>query len=297
MFFVTGKIPSITYSASLLKCCGLVWLLLQTGAPAFGQAQKAGEEDPQIQDNSFFVEEAYNQERGIVQHISTFSRMWNSGDWSYTFTQEWPAPGNWRHQLSYTLVGMHAGAYSGAGDGLGDTIFNYRYQAIGSGESRVAFSPRFSVMLPTGDEGAGRGVGAVGMQTNLPVSVVLHPRLVTHWNVGGTFVPQAKNAEHFRASSVGYNFGQSVIFVAHPRVNLMLETSVNSFQSVVESGQTTWSRSAYMSPGVRWAYNCQSGLQIVPGVAIPIGIGSSVVGKGVFVYLSFEHPFGASEKR
>src|SRR6185369_11398420 len=129
MFFVTGKIPSITYSASLLKCCGLVWLLLQTGAPAFGQAQKAGEEDPQIQDNSFFVEEAYNQERGIVQHISTFSRMWNSGDWSYTFTQEWPAPGNWRHQLSYTVVGMHAGEYSGRGGGVGDTIFNYRYQA------------------------------------------------------------------------------------------------------------------------------------------------------------------------
>src|SRR4051795_13687763 len=74
--------------------------------------------EARIQDNSFLVEEAYNQERGVVQHISTFSRMWNSEDWSYSFTQEWPAPGNWRHQLSYTLVGMHVGAYSGTSGGM-----------------------------------------------------------------------------------------------------------------------------------------------------------------------------------
>ena len=72
-------------------------------------AQIAPKGSSPIQDNSFLVEEAYNQERGVVQHISSFSRMWNSKDWNYTFTQEWPAPGNWRHQLSYTLAGMHAG--------------------------------------------------------------------------------------------------------------------------------------------------------------------------------------------
>src|SRR6476660_131576 len=59
---------------------------------------------PGIQDNSFLVEEAYNQERSMVQHINTFSRMWNSKDLIYTFTQEWPMPGDPRHQLSYTLV-------------------------------------------------------------------------------------------------------------------------------------------------------------------------------------------------
>jgi hypothetical protein len=287
----------MTHLPSLATSCGLFWFLFHSGAPTFGQGQSTVKEEPQIQDNSFLVEEAYNQERGIVQHISTFSRMWNSRDWGYSFTQEWPAPGNWRHQLSYTVVAMHAGAYSGTGGGVADTIFNYRYQAIGTGESRVAFSPRLSVMLPTGDVGAGRGVGAVGVQTNLPVSVVLHRRIVTHWNVGSTFVPHAQNAEHLRASSVGYNFGQSVIFVAHSRVNLMLETCANRFQSVVQSGRTTWSRSAYMSPGVRWAYNFKSGLQIIPGVAMPIGIGSSAGEKGIFLYLSFEHPFGRVAER
>jgi hypothetical protein len=46
-----------------------------------------------------------------------------------------------------------------------------------------------------------------------------------------------------------------------------------------------------MSPGARWAFNFTNGLQIVPGVAMPVGIGPGAGEKGVFVYLSFEHPF------
>jgi hypothetical protein len=296
MCLLTGEMDLIKRLPSL-TAYGLICFLLHSGPHAFGQGQSGAKEEPQIQDNSFLVEEAYNQERRVVQHISTFSRMWNSKDWSYSFTQEWPAPGNWRHQLSYTLVGMHAGAYSGTSGGVGDTVFNYRYQVVGTGESRVAFSPRLSLMFPTGDVAAGRGLGAVGVQTNLPVSIVLHRRVVTHWNAGSTFVPHAQNAEHFRASSIGYNFGQSVIFVAHPRFNLMLETCANTFQNVVESGRTKWSRLAYMSPGARWAFNFKSGPQIVPGVAMPIGIGPSAGEKGVFLYLSFEHPFGGVAER
>jgi hypothetical protein len=249
-----------------------------------------------IQDNSFLVEEAYNQERGVVQHISTFSRMWNSKDWSYTFTQEWPAPGNWRHQFSYTLAGMHAGAFAGTGGGMGDTAFHYRYQLIGDGETRFAFAPRLSVLLPTGDVAMGRGLGAVGMQTNLPLSITLHRRLITHWNAGSTFVPHAQNVDGLRASSVGYSLGQSLIFVAHSNVNLMLETWASDFQSVAGAGRTEWSKVRYVSPGVRWAFNFESGLQIVPGVALPIGFGPSAGERGVFLYLSFEHPLKRSPK-
>ena len=36
-------------------------------------AQEASSTQP-IADNSFLIEEAYNQEAGVVQHISTFSR-------------------------------------------------------------------------------------------------------------------------------------------------------------------------------------------------------------------------------
>lgn len=43
-----------------------------------------------IQDNSFLIEEAYNQEDGVVQHISSFQRLTNSHDWVYTQTDECP---------------------------------------------------------------------------------------------------------------------------------------------------------------------------------------------------------------
>ena len=264
---------------------------------AFGQVRNTDKETSPIQDNSFLVEEAYNQEPGVVQHISTFSRMWNCKDWSYSFTQEWPAPGNWRHQLSYTLVGMHSGGFVGTGGGLGDTVFNYRYQLIGTGQTRVAFAPRVSMLFATGDVTKGRGIGGTGVQTNLPLSVVLHKRLVSHWNLGSTFVPHAQNADHVSASSVGYNLGQSLIFVAHPRLNLMLETYANTYQAVVHRGETVWARTEYVSPGARWAFNFPSGLQIVSGVAVPLGIGPTAGERGAFLYLSFEHPFSNLAER
>jgi hypothetical protein len=264
----------------LCACLSLV-------ARALGQ-----EAPPPIQDNSFLIEEAYNQERGVVQHVSTFSRLWNSKDWSYTFTQEWPGVRNWRHQFSYTLSGMHAGRLPGSGGGFGDVILNYRYQAIGSGDRPVAVAPRVSLLLPTGNVDRGRGSGGAGVQVNLPVSVVLHRRLVTHWNAGGTYTPRAHNEEGARASTVGYNLGQSFVALAHPRLNFLLETYVGGFQTVAGRATTAWNRTVYTSPGVRFAINRRSGLQIVPGVAVPFGIGPSAGERGLFLYLSLEHPFG-----
>ena len=188
---------------------------------------------------------------------------------------------------------MHAGAFAGTGARLGDTVFNYRYQVMGSGDSRFAFAPRMSVLFPTGDVTAGRGLGAAGVQANLPVSIVLHRRLVTHWNAGSTFVPHAQGADHLRASSVGYTLSQSFIFLAQsatelPAGNCRPLISNPSWARAGPNGR----RLRYMSPGVRWAFNFKSGLQIVPGVAMPIGIGPSAGEKGLFLYLSFEHPFG-----
>ena len=64
----------------------------------------AEDKDPRpaaaIQDNSFLIEEAYNQEAGVVQHIQTLRRI--RRDWFYTFTQEWPL-GSQAHRFSYTV--------------------------------------------------------------------------------------------------------------------------------------------------------------------------------------------------
>jgi hypothetical protein len=246
---------------------------------------------PPIQDNSFLIEEAYNQEKGVVQHINTFSRMWNSNDWSYTFTQEWPSPSNWRHQFSYTLMRMHAGDYAGSGAGWGDTALHYRYQVVGDGDTRVAFAPRMSVLVPTGNIGSGRGTGGFGIQTNFPFSVAVNARVVTHWNAGATFVPRARNADAHTSNTLGYNLGNSIVYLLHARFNIMMEASYSRYPSIAESGGRAWSSDTYLSPGVRWAHNFSSGLQIVPGIAVPVGILSSAGERGIFLYLSLEHPF------
>lgn len=248
------------------------------------------ESAPPIQDNSFLIEEAYNQEKGVVQHINTFTYYAASHDWSYSFTQEWPV-GGLRNQLSYTLTSARPGAFAARGAGIGDAFINYRYQLIGSGETRVAFSPRLSLILPAGDSDFGRGYGGAGLQSNLPLSVVLSPKLVSHWNAGATLIPHAHDADGDRATSWSYNAGQSFIWLARPRFNVMLETYYANSQVVTAPGQTNWSQSLFVSPGVRWAYNFSNQLQIVPGLAVPIGVGPSAGEKGVFVYLSFEHPF------
>jgi hypothetical protein len=79
----------------------------------------------------------------------------------------------------------------------------------------------------------------------------------------------------------------------YPRINLLLETAYGNVQSVGGPNRTAWNATLYASPGVRWSFNFKNGLQIVPGVAVPVGIGPSGGEKGVLLYLSFEHPLKA----
>jgi hypothetical protein len=65
-------------------------------------ASVVGAQDEPIADNSFLIEEAYNQESGVVQHINAFSRDAASGDWVYTFTRSGRSHGL-KHQISYSL--------------------------------------------------------------------------------------------------------------------------------------------------------------------------------------------------
>ena len=80
------------------------------------------------------------------------------------------------------------------------------------------------MLLPTGDYRRARGAGSTGIQTQLPVSLVLTKKLVAHWNAGATIVPHARNNSGARATTFGYNLGQSFIWLVHPRFNFLFET-------------------------------------------------------------------------
>ncbi|MEO7823516.1 MAG: transporter [Gemmatimonadaceae bacterium] len=243
-----------------------------------------------IEDNSFLVEEAYNQERGIVQHANTFSRSRGSAAWTYTFTQEWPVGGQ-RNQLSYTLPLARNDDPAEETAGIGDIALNYRYQ-IGGGEGpRLAFAPRATLLLPTGSSRRGLGSGGTGFQINLPLSAKLSPGFVAHSNAGLTYTPRARDTFGNVAAARSYTLGQSIIWLTHPKLNLMLESTWTASHDVSGAGQTQRSTEFLLSPGVRGAIDFASGLQIVPGIAFPFDVGASRGERGVYFYLSFEHSF------
>jgi hypothetical protein len=70
----------------------------------------------------------------------------------------------------------------------------------------------------------------------------------------------------------------------------MFETVWLKVESVIGTRLTDRSNEAFVNPGIRWAHNFKSGLQIVPGIAAPIGVGPSRGERGIFLYISFEHP-------
>ena len=154
-----------------------------------------------IQDNSFFVEEAYNQEPGVVQHIINVPAFFTSGDKevSFIFTQEWPVFSQ-THQFSYTIPYT----FAESDNGLEDIRLNYRLQALMEGERTPAFAPRFSLVTPTGDASKGFGHNRLGYEINLPFSKIVSNRVTLNFNAGGALFPDVNDRDLWN-----YNLGEA----------------------------------------------------------------------------------------
>ncbi len=261
-----------------------IWVIAAVCALAASRAD--AQAAPPIRDNSFLVEEAYNQEARVVQHISVLALSRDPHGWEYSFTQEWPAGGQ-RHQLSVTVPLMHAADATG----VGDLALNYRYQLAFDDATGNAVAPRLSLILPTGDADAGRGTSSLGVQGNLPISWGLHRTLVTHWNVGGTWTPSARAPTGGRVATRDVFAAASAIWLPIRTVNVMVEAVWAREELAVGADTRRAEESAWISPGLRAAIDFPSGLQIVPGLAFPFGIGRTEGERRVVVYLSFEHGF------
>lgn len=259
----------------------------------------AAEERPidVIEDNSFLIEEAYNQEPGVIQHISTFTYNNDSRQpgWTFSFTQEWPIFSQ-DHQFSYTIPSYHYRDGTDHVYGVGDVLLNYRYQALMESDATPAFAPRFSLILPSGNVRRGTGNGAVGYQWNLPFSKKLNSLFAAHANFGLTYQPNVRAVLNegidqlsSKRSLVSYNFGASGIFALFPRVHLMLEWLGNLEDNINGSGRTVLTFQPVISPGIRAAVVNEDKLQIVVGAAIPIGLNRQANNQGAFLYLSIEH--------
>lgn len=256
-----------------------VFMLLAAARP--GLAQSSNDEEWKITDNSFLVEEAFNQDPHIVQNIFGFQRQ-TARDWQFTFTQEWPAPYE-RHQLSYTIPVQ---ALDGT-RGMGDVLINYRLQVSGEGRGRPAFAPRFSVILPTGSVAAGGGTH--GVQVNLPFSK-RRGDWYFHWNGGFTWQRTKDGVSLLSPAAAG-----SVIFRARQMLNVMLETTVVGVAGVLDTTAAAPPASARtltttISPGVRGGWNLGEDKQIVIGAAAPITRSAGETTPAAFLYFSYEGP-------
>jgi DtxR family Mn-dependent transcriptional regulator len=272
-------------ASKVLVRAGALLLALMTSLLAPSATARAQSAPFRIADNSFLVEEAFNQEAGVVQNIGAAARI--GGAWAATFTQEWPAPSE-RHQLSYTLAWQDGLTQFG----LGDALVNYRYQLWTEGAGRPAFSPRASLVLPTGRVDSGRGLGSYGLQVNLPFSKQAGD-IYWHWNAGLTWLPRAAApgpvTPDGHTGLVSPFLAGSAIYRLRPMLHLMLE-GVALFDESVDGIGTSRDRLLTLSPGVRGGWDVGSA-QIITGVAAPVVWGGAGTEAGVFLYLSYELPF------
>ena len=221
---------SQAFSFALLVCLTAGNALAQTASDKWA-----------ITDNSFLIEESFNQERDVFQNIFLWTKG-PHGAWQASFTQEWPAP-NMTHQFSYTIP------FSGSPGvaGVNDILLNYRYQLLQESANTPAIAPRLSVVLPSGRESDGLGGGSAGLQFNVPASKQFGD-LYLHVNGGATWLHNG-----------GWTslVGASVIWRVLPMWNVM-------FEAVGQPGQSlTW------SPGFRYGWNLPSG-QVVVGAGVPV---------------------------
>lgn len=260
-----------------------------------------------MKDNSFFVEEAYNQEQGVIQHILNWIGFWQhrsdtqGREFDFLYTLEIPL-GSEKHQFSFSLpwqqfVEGPPGAPADEQGGFVDLPLNYRYQLLRDQSPNdwvPAVAPRFTVILPAGDKTRGLGTGEVGYLFNLPVSKTLE-HFAFHFNAGFTVTPGTSIVLNDGRLSpkqdlTGYNLGASVIWLVNYDFNLMLEC-VAFWNSDLDEvfGFIDRSFVCLLNPGCRWAAYTSEDVQLVLGASVPIGLSHDAPNIGAFGYLSVEH--------
>jgi hypothetical protein len=255
----------------------LVCLTVLLVTPAAAQQRALDPRRPfEIADNSFLVEEAFNQEAGIFQNILLF--QWpNSREWSLEFTQEWPVGGQ-RHQLSYTIPIERVFDGVDAEIRRGTIALNYRYQLTTEETWTAATSPRLSFLWPDSPDDDPQ----FGLQFNLPVSKQFS-NIYLHGNAGVTIDGISSEA----GADTRPHVAGSLIYRMRPMVHLMFE-SVYRFDDhdVADGKDDSW----VISPGVRAGFNFGD-KQLVLGIAVPLGVLHDEDTQNLLAYFSYELPF------
>lgn len=267
--------------------------------------EEESEKRKHIRDNGFLVEEAFNQEKGEVQHIFNWINLWDhfgsirTRDFLANYTMELPL-GSQKHQFSFTAQFLTAHERIAGGPGIqdgdiGDTFLNYRYQLLAN-DDILWCAPRASLILPTGDRDLGTGTGEVGYQFNLPISRY-GDNFDFHFNAGYTLIPNVSiplaatpailSPRHDLSA---YNLGGSAYWKPKQDFHLFVETLAVWADGIDDLGSRVSTTQVFLNPGFRFAV-IQDPVEWVLGFSAPIGLTRDTPDIGFFAYMSIEHTF------
>jgi hypothetical protein len=248
-----------------------------------------------IEDNSFLVDEAFNQEKGVMQFISNFH--WSNISlhcMTYAFRHEIPV--NNYHQISYTLQYNFSQPFGKTNySGPGDISIGYTYLAAGK-DDWLMMVPQINFILPTGDPAKGLGNGGFGGKLGLALTKRLSRAVVTHYNISCTMIYKADyymktlQAESRKAErNINIKtFATSLIWYPTARFNLMFESVVNLLNDVQANGSSIQVWQVTSNPGLRFAFDLKKAL-MVTGVSFPFNFDNNSKDQtGFFMYLSLE---------
>ena len=249
--------------------------------------------DMPINDNSFLIEEAYNQEKGVFQNILLMqiekSEIADGVHYAFkgSFTQEWPLGGN-KHQLSYSVPYWFNGPF----EWLDNILINYRYQLE---FKNLFFAPRISFQIPTAP---GKENKFKGIQFFIPASFEADKLWTFHFNAGYATGKCISNVDYDKVSYNTCTTGGSIIYNLSNRFNLMFEALVTAEKTdrVYNSEYRLDSKtiSSILNPGFRWAKNFKNDAQLDLGFSKPYSINDSDMKEeddsqfGVLLYFSYE---------
>jgi hypothetical protein len=209
-----------------------------------------------IEDNSFLIEEAYNQDSGVYQFIQMYQATKQD---DYEFSSEMPLTDR-VHQLSLDLSMRRSDKNV---QELNETKLNYRWQPIN--REIILVADRLGLVAPVGQ-------GSYGIENVLASTWKINEIWVNHWNIGYRLHPD-KNA---------FLLAGSMIYLLSDKFNVLFET-------MLKKDEVT---TLQINPGIRFDIGDQfEETQIIPGISLPIQILNGQQAAGILLYLSFEPKF------
>lgn len=236
-----------------------------------------------VEDNSFLVEEAYNQDPGVVQFINVYQKSSKTKDWSYVFINELPLMSR-THQFSYEIP--YSYLESTDKTGMGDVKLNYRHEIFGN--DTFTTTGRLSYATTTGKFEEGLGAGVNTYEASLVTSVKINEQWLQHWNLGASHAPKSKLANGDTADNNRFFWNLSNVYLITDSFNFMLEFASSQEEATIGQDTTQWSSQFIVSPSFRYGFDVGD-WQIVPGIAMPSTIGPNPGTENqTLIYLSIE---------